>query len=413
MNMKNPKIRGLDNKIIKLDIEEAERINVFDPQQYELSEDGTYVTDIATGETIPLTVFYLENDGARVVFSTDEDNNLIHVRIVSENGDQEEDTDITQVQNFQSLVVDGTTFLVGYPDVDIDLSNVPPYGEPAVAENPIPDDLPTPESEQHQGNRRAQANNSPGTAFGRTCSSWDYLGVAITTDSSFASRYPSHLSRVQAILAEAVEIYWRESCVFIYLSHYENTVTNSWYWESYPQYTDSSGCGDFGALDMLQWEARNFKQNVYRDVWHMFTGNNFADGNTAGCAYYNGCGSKDYGYGIERMTFTTSLRLQAIDYAHVSAENIPLRNTYTIYNVQHSSAYVTFSFVCTSHAFPPFSLSCIAQELGHNLNLPHLSNTNGNYVMEPYINYAPYDLTPSNANSVRNLVLGSSVCGWY
>ena len=100
---------------------------------------------------------------------------------------------------------------------------------------------------------------------------------------------------------------------------------------------------------------------------HLFGGRDFSDGSVIGCAFYSNC-NKDWGYGVNHMTFTSDLRLQAVLFAH---------------------------------------------ELGHNLDLPHLPNTYGYWVMEPIINSAPYDLNPGNADTVKNKILGRTDCGWY
>ena len=375
INKNHLKIRGLDNKLILLNLDEAQRVNVFSPDRFTPSADGTFVTDKKTGEVVPLTTFHVANDGANVVFGTDFESNLFHVRIAPEAA-AEEQAVRGQVQNFQHLSMDGADYLVGYSDDDVDLTNAPSYGELLDQEDKIPDDLPSPEVKQNQGKRRVQNQGkrrvqatSSVTLFGKTCTSWDWLDVAITTDSKFVSSYPSHLSRVQAIFTEAAEIYWKESCVRLYIWTYENTVTSpNWYWESYPQYTDSSGCSDWGALDLLQWNVQNYHNNIYRDAWHMFSGSKFLDGSVIGCAYIDVCQNNNLAFGANYMTFTTSLRWQAVLFAH---------------------------------------------ELGHNLGLNHLPSTNGYWVMEPIINNAIFDLHPTNAVTVNNKVVQSSSCGWF
>ena len=115
---------------------------------------------------------------------------IANVRItprVSEDGSGGEDDDDMEVemdregkiQNFQRL--DNTDVLVGYMDEDIDLTNAPALGE---VEDYIEEE--GTEVEEDGGNdpfhrRRMQARGSA-RAFGRTCTSWDFLSVRIVTD---------------------------------------------------------------------------------------------------------------------------------------------------------------------------------------------------------------------------------------
>ena len=61
---KKATICSLDIKPIKLDLETAERINVYHPDLFSLSSDGTYVTHDETGEVIKLNVFYAHDQFA-------------------------------------------------------------------------------------------------------------------------------------------------------------------------------------------------------------------------------------------------------------------------------------------------------------------------------------------------------------
>lgn len=182
-------------------------------------------------------------------------------------------------------------------------------------------------------------------------------------------------SRAQAVFAEAQQIYWKESCVWIYMYGYESTVGNSNYITTNGQHLDTrlanganSGCSNYGMLDIFQETMNAKRSGAYRDAWHLFTGARMVDGSNVGCAYRDRCQSRYSGYGVNWITFTTNLRLQAVLFAH---------------------------------------------ELGHNLGLRHLGVRYGKWVMEPSVNLAPYDLEPNNAVAVRNKVVYSSSCGWY
>lgn len=320
--------------------------------------------------------------------SLDQDGYLANVRITPKKLSEEEPDEHSlnqgndgnghgkkgKIQNFQRL--DNTNVLVGYVDEDLDMSNAPAFGDIALPE----DDA---EIEGNGGNtrrRRTQASNTV-VPFGKTCTAWDWLDVRIATDKKFKNSYEDHTSRAQAVFAEAAEIYWKESCVSLYMWSYESTVGNSnwvtpffgWSWDFMVTFSHESGCPDsnqvpkFGALQILQSTVNVRQYNAYRDAWHMFSGVNFSR-TTIGCAYFNPCKSKLFGFGVNEITFNTNLHLQAVLFAH---------------------------------------------ELGHNMGLRHLSSTAGNWIMEPNINFAPYGFTDTNADSVKDKVVYISGCGWY
>ena len=384
----NPRatIRGLDESPIELDTSTAERINVFHPDQFTLSADGTYVTNNETGEIFQLTVFYQSDEtrGRNIMYSTDEDGMIMHVRVApKKKPDEDDETVVMQVQNFQHLP--DSDLLIGYSDDDIDLLANPASGGDMAdgnAEKPVPESFQelfdSPEQAGDGNRHRRTQVTYPTTRFGKTCSRWDYLDVNILTDRAFKTHWSisgNDKAVAQAIFAEAAEIYWKESCVYLYMFRYESSVGNSgWQYnglsiDDYLDYYSTSGCGSqYGALDLLRYFCYTMKDSYYRDAWHLFSGIDYTDGGTVGCAYTDTCQSKNYGYGVNHMTYTTNLRLRAVLFAH---------------------------------------------ELGHNLGLDHLSTTNGYWVMEPNLNTAPFDLTPTNANYVRNKVVESSTCGWY
>jgi len=374
-------IRGLDQKAIKLDTTTAERINVFHPDQYQQSEDGTYVTDIETGEIIPLTVFYSSDDenGNDITFAVDSDGSLMNARVAPKMKDETETNVLSRIQNFQRL--DGTDTLVGYLDDDIDLSNAPKMADQAVqgVAPVLPDDILAFLEQKKNGDggtRRAQATN-PTTHYGKTCNTWDYLVVDIVTDKLFKNRYSNHYGQTQAIFNEARSIYWKESCVYLWISNYDNTDGNSAWthpswnlqFDTYTQnYMVYSGCtSNYGALNFLKDMCKARFSSYNRDAWHLFTGKQFVDSGTVGCAY-TGCKKSDWSYGVNNMLWSTNVRLQGVLFAH---------------------------------------------ELGHNLGLEHLTTTDGYWVMEPTINSAPLDLTNTNAAKTYQTVVGSSTCGWY
>ena len=406
------KLLGIDNNVIDLDLDAAQPINVFAPEQFKESEDGKFVTNIETGEIIPLTVFFLsdEKKGMDIKFATDEDGNIFNVRAKPKIRDEEDEAIEAKIQNFQTIP--GTNMLAAYTDDDVDLSDAPSFGDipTSTLEKPLPpsftqklngvdgggrtralygSDLEqTKKSDKMEvenprdKSRRTQASYSV-TLFGRTCTSWDWLDVRIATDQLFAATYSNHQSRAQAIFAEAAEIYWNESCVRLYMWSYGHTVGNTDYtldipifwttislpWDSYANGLPSGCTADYGGLDLLKALGQQNFAGAYRDAFHMFTGINFTDGSTVGCAWIDACKSEEWGYGVNDMTWTTSLRFQGVEFAH---------------------------------------------ELGHNLGLGHNSCTSPfRWVMCPSINSAVWDLHPTDASNVRSDVVDSSSCGWY
>lgn len=343
-------VRGVDNTIFELDLGVAERINVYSPEQFKESEDGTFVTNIETGEMFPLTVFFQsdEKNGMDITFATEEDGTVFNIRAKPKtvNGGEDQ-ANGAKIQNFQTIP--GTKMLAAYVDDDLDLSKAPSFGEHVNPdlEKPLPSafkeklneggggrrtlmDAPTNEKQGEEDprdtTRRTQATY-PITLFGKTCTSWDYLDVRIATDRRFANTYSSHQSRAQAIFAEAAEIYWNESCVRLYMWSYSHTNGNSAWdykipflglqlpWDDFISGMPSGCTDDYGGLDFMRAIAKGNFGGYYRDAWHMFTGTSFTDGNTVGCAWINVCKSEDKGYGVNAMTWTTSLRFQAGTFA--------------------------------------------------------------------------------------------------
>lgn len=193
-NKKSVIIRGLDNKPIKLDLESSERVNVYHPDQYTLSDDGTHVTDNETGEVIQLTTFFAtdKKNNFEVMYSLDEQGYLNYARVTPKGSDEEgpeseEDFELEMerkgaIQNFQLL--DGTDILVGYEDDDIDLTNAPSFGDVEMPEDVTEsgDDM---EDEVNGERRRRMQRTDAVTAYGKTCYAWDFLTVRITTDRKF------------------------------------------------------------------------------------------------------------------------------------------------------------------------------------------------------------------------------------
>lgn len=116
-------IRGLDHKPIKIDLETSERINVYSPEQFTLSNDGTYVTENESGQVFKLNTFYASDDKNQqdVMYSLDEDGYLTDVRVFPKDGIEKDKKG--DAQNFQQL--EETDILMGFYDSYVDTSNNP------------------------------------------------------------------------------------------------------------------------------------------------------------------------------------------------------------------------------------------------------------------------------------------------
>lgn len=183
---KKATILGLDNStLIHLDLETSEPINVYHPDQYVLSSSKTYVTEIETGDVIKLNTFYASDDENQldIVYTIDEDGYLETVRASPKPGNKEPSTEeelenelarMGKTQNFQR----SSNVLVGYFDDDLDMAAMPTFDG---IEIPEEEDQEVAVEDAGDRNHRRAARTDPASAFGKTCSTWDYLGEHIST----------------------------------------------------------------------------------------------------------------------------------------------------------------------------------------------------------------------------------------
>jgi len=123
MNVKENKsviIRGLDNKPIKLDLDSAERLNVYSTKTFTLSDDESYVTDKKTGEVYQLNCFYTSDEDHQISWSTDEDGNISNVHVIPKLAKDEEFAPNTLGQTFQAYP-GADNVVVGYLDEEVDM----------------------------------------------------------------------------------------------------------------------------------------------------------------------------------------------------------------------------------------------------------------------------------------------------
>ena len=123
-----------------------------------------------------------------------------------------------------------------------------------------------------------------------------------------------HISQSHAIFTEAWVRYLYSGCAYIQVSHWE--LLNS------SPYGTTSGCvkGSTGALQTFAAAKRGSGQD--RDVWHLFTGMDFTDGGTVGCASVGSICSNYGAYGVNHLTFTNDINLQATVFAHELGHNL-------------------------------------------------------------------------------------------
>ena len=152
----------------------------------------------------------------------------------------------------------------------------------------------------------------------KTCYRWDYLKVAINIDKKFKDEFggttlSAHLSAAH-IFVEAHQIYWEETCVYLLISSFELTENMDdmfgFYWDLMLPYVAPNACysGTYGALHMLKELANNYKEDVDRDAYHMFTGEVLFNA----CAWTNKCHKQHESYGICHMAHNNNIRWQAI-----------------------------------------------------------------------------------------------------
>jgi len=340
-----------------------EPVNIFSPTYYDLSEDGTYVTDKTTGQRIDLTVFVGKDKGADLLVSKD-----------SIGGDVL-DVDI-KLKNGKMKFVHRTDeeMAVGYDEDDIDFQAMQEkyhYGELLTTEE---DDGGYWSSRHHRRNLlrgdhhddeimpRTQRRKLQGSCNGN----FQYIDVAIAHDTEFCNALggaSQASAKVQAVVARASSIYEEDMCVKVVISATDfHCSPNSDPYASLPN-RGQSGCGGSGYLPEFRKYWRNNRQDVVRDVAHMFTAIDFAGG-TIGCAYIGVCGSTFSGYGVNQITFTTNLQFQGVLFAH---------------------------------------------ELGHNLNAQHLS-LSGDFIMEPSINDGSDGFSGTSTNVILNHISAAN-CG--
>lgn len=296
-------IFDLDGEVIDLNTLTPQ--NIFSADHYELSEDGTYVTDIETGEPVQIEVFGSGFNHAKVIIATkDEDGLFNDIRIHKEG------------RPGQSFKKTGEIYL-GYSDDDVDTDKLNEIFE--MKDLIVPDD---PNGGRNgkgndNGNRKPFQERKRGLVWQNyfqsnsyCASGHDVVFVAITLDKAFYDALGT--GAAQSIFYEAQYRYWLSGCAYIYVSHWEVE-----WWAN--NYGNLSGCNGYGSLQRFQVAKQS--STVFRDAWHLFSGVDFADGSVIGCAYTGGA-CRGNGYGSNHMTFTNDLNMQGTLFAHELGHNL-------------------------------------------------------------------------------------------
>lgn len=144
--------------------------------------------------------------------------------------------------------------------------------------------------------------------FQDACASRPWWCLGICCDEKYGT------ARAQAIVAEANFRYWYSGCALLRVGHWDT--------EGIPSYGTTSGCGGSGVLQNYKDDIQGFYGNSYDvDAWHLFTGVDFTDGGTVGCAFTRGA-CRGLGYGVNHMTFTNDVGLQGTLFAHELGHNL-------------------------------------------------------------------------------------------
>lgn len=161
------------------------------------------------------------------------------------------------------------------------------------------------------------------------CTTWSKIQVAIVYDSTFCASFGDEAgadAKVQEVVALASERYQQDGlCVKLEISDLEG-----WCDASSDPYkplrdTNQSGCGGTGGLNDFKDYFNANRQDVIRDVAHLFVGGGEFSDPAIGCAFTGGsigvwC-DLQWAYGINRISFSSDPDLQAVVFAHELGHN--------------------------------------------------------------------------------------------
>ena len=155
-----------------------------------------------------------------------------------------------------------------------------------------------------------------------SCTSYRIINLAVAYDSSFCIEYHGKdgaNDRVQKIILAVSKRYEQPGlCMKVKISHLEaNCIPEE---DPYKPYVNlnKSGCSSYGLVHYVRdmWEAG--KSGIIYDAMHLFIGTNLEceeSGCIIGCAFNNEICSKNR-YGVDHITFSSSLNLQVVLVSH-------------------------------------------------------------------------------------------------
>lgn len=227
---------------INVPLDKLEPVNMFSPDTFNVSEDGSYVTEISTGNRIELTTFMgMDESGTTVLANKGKDGMPLDVQISLPDG-----TAKSYIHVNESYV--------GYNSSDVDMEAMTELissGEDAI---PAPPDNSTNGTDVDGEVRRSLRGQQTQRGLQqRNCYNYYRLidvAVAYDTDFCWALGGPANANaRVQTIVARASQFYEKYLCIKLRISATDYQCWGS-PWDPYMSLPnrDKSGCKGWGYL---------------------------------------------------------------------------------------------------------------------------------------------------------------------
>lgn len=205
-----------------------------------------------------------------------------------------------------------------------------------------------------------------------SCPSYNVIEVAVSFDSTLCSKrggFSKAKAEVEKIVARASALYGSQGvCAKLKISHLEGFCSSSS--DPYRRSVNSGniGCGGEGVLDAYQDYWRRNKSGVHRDVSHLFFEQDV--GNSIGCAYVGTLCSKDWGYGVNDISFSRDLNQWTAVFAHELGHNTGMNHISdssrtNVMNDSIGSGVHTWSNSAVNHLRTNLPRNaCISKEVG-------------------------------------------------
>ena len=190
------------------------------------------------------------------------------------------------------------------------------------------------QSEEHNDTERNLSNSFQTQSRQRkteaVCSSYKVVELAAAYESSFCKYYGGKEGadqRIKLIIAGVNDKYKMHACIKVRLSHLEGYCdSNS---DPYKKLNSNlSGCSGDGLLDDVGRYWKKNREDIPRDVMHLFTGTGFKDEkyNIVGCATTGTICNSGRAFGVNHITYNRSVNLQAVLVAHELGHNLGARH---------------------------------------------------------------------------------------